>query len=517
MGEVNAKPITLVGTYRTSQKKWISKQGIYNYPVGVDDKFSDDSCGRVGELWLYSGLKSGRSVFSSEFLGKMSSGDFLRKYPDYPVGTGPRHGDCYLVFKVAPAYAPSLVDSFVHVRISDFSRRTPGVAKAAKTLLEKSGENKRSDFAALLPAEVSEVPEDRLCACEEAVQLDLFPLSVNRPAFPYSLSSTNIRHVGNARIELGDSFVLCEKWEPPTVIVSDGPYGLGSYPGDPPTPEGLSSFYEPFLKKWYDLSLPSTTLWFWNSEQGWANCHRIIENCGWEFRNCHIWDKGMSHVAGNCNTRTIRKYPVVTEVCAQYVRKNRLLSKERSLSIRDWLRAEWGRTGLPFRLTNVACGVKDAATRKYFAKDHLWYFPPAEAFVKIAHYANANGDELGRPYFAKGDGTPFLPEEWELMRAKFHCEVGVSNVWHLSAVRGPERIKKGTSCLHMNQKPLILLEQIIRSSSDEGDVVWEPFGGLCSASVAAIRLGRDACAAELNEEFLKSAKQRIDHEIYVEP
>ena len=100
------------------------------------------------------------------------------------------------------------------------------------------------------------------------------------------------------------------------------------------------------------------------------------------------------------------------------------------------------------------------------------------------------------------------------MRAKFHCEIGVSNVWHQPAVRGKERIKKGSSCLHMNQKPLVILEQLIRSSSDEGDVVWEPFGGLCSASVAAIRTGRIAFAAELNEEYCKSAKRRIDDERY---
>ena len=33
--------------------------------------------------------------------------------------------------------------------------------------------------------------------------------------------------------------------------------------------------------------------------------------------------------------------------------------------------------------TNVASGVKNAASRKYFTPDHLWYFPPAEAFEKI--------------------------------------------------------------------------------------------------------------------------------------
>jgi len=313
-------------------------------------------------------------------------------------------------------------------------------------------------------------------------------------------------------IEYGDSFGLCDGWESPTVIVADGPYGLGSYPGDPETPEGLADFYRPFLMKWYERAKPSATLWFWNSEQGWANCHRVIEECGWEFRNCHIWNKGMSHVAGNCNTKTIRKYPVVTEVCAQYVRKNLLPSCGVPLPLREWMREEWKRTALPFRLTNVACGVKDAATRKYFATDHLWYFPPSDAFVRIAAYANEHGKASGRPYFANACGDQFSAREWDLMRAKFHCEIGVSNVWNLPAVRGSERIKQGGSCLHMNQKPLSLLERIIRSSSDPGDVVWEPFGGLCSTAIAAYHTRRKSFSAEINPSYFNAAKERLENE-----
>lgn len=36
---------------------------------------------------------------------------------------------------------------------------------------------------------------------------------------------------------------------------------------------------------------------------------------------CRIWDKGKRHVAGNANTKTLRKLPIVTEVCVQYSKK----------------------------------------------------------------------------------------------------------------------------------------------------------------------------------------------------
>jgi hypothetical protein len=40
-------------------------------------------------------------------------------------------------------------------------------------------------------------------------------------------------------------------------------------------------------------------------------------------------------------------------------------------------------------------------------------------------------------------------------------------------------------------------------------VVWEPFGGLCSASVAAVTLGRRAFAAETDPEFADLAAERL--------
>jgi site-specific DNA-methyltransferase (adenine-specific) len=39
--------------------------------------------------------------------------------------------------------------------------------------------------------------------------------------------------------------------------------------------------------------------------------------------------------------------------------------------------------------------------------------------------------------------------------------------------------------------------------------VWEPFGGLCSASVAAVALGRRAFAAETDQGFADLAEQRL--------
>ena len=333
----------------------------------------------------------------------------------------------------------------------------------------------------------------------------------------YGVGKTNaafhpsVFHRDNSSIYLGEVRGLYPRWLPPTVIISDGAYGLGSFPGDPPTIAGLMEWYRPHIEAWTRHALPETTLWFWNSELGWATVHPLLVEAGWEFRNCHVWDKGIAHIAGNANTKTLRKFPVVTEVCVQYVKRTSFEHGGVRMPMQEWLRYEWIRAGLPLWKTNDACGVKNAATRKYFTADHLWYFPPAEAFEALSRYANAHGKPSGRPYFSRDGQHPITGVEWARMRAKFTCNAGITNVWNEPAVRGIERLKENNQCIHMNQKPLRLLEMIVRASSDEGDVIWEPFGGLCSATIAAHKLRRRACAAECVPEFFNIAVKRLDN------
>lgn len=317
------------------------------------------------------------------------------------------------------------------------------------------------------------------------------------------------------KIMRGDALALYPSWPDPIAIISDGAYGVGGFPGDPPTFHGLPEWYKPHIEAWASYATPQTTLWFWNTEIGWATVHPLLESAGWKFRNCHIWDKGIAHIAGNANSQTLRKFPVVTEVCVQYVQEARFPGPHGiTLPMKAWLRREWARSGLPFHRTNVACGVKNAATRKYFTKDHLWYYPPVEMFKRLAAYANEHGAPEGRPYFSLDGKAPICGDEWARMRAKFSCEHGVTNVWNEPAMRGEERIKDHRNrCVHLNQKPVNLLDRIIRASTDPGDVVWEPFGGLCSVAIACALSDRSCYSAEQVQEYFDLATERLENEL----
>lgn len=199
-----------------------------------------------------------------------------------------------------------------------------------------------------------------------------------------------------------------------------------------------------------------------------------------------------------------------------YVKAARFQVDGRSLTMQQWLRHEWRRTGLPFRLANDACGVLNAATRKYLTADHLWYYPPVDAFVKLVKYANEHGDSKGRPYFSTDGKRTISGRQWAKMRAKFKCDVGVTNVWREPQVSGSERIQGSRNgmkykfrSLHGSQKPLKFIDLIIRSSTDKGDVVWEPFGGLCPGAVVSYHFVRRYYAAEIIPEFYIAAVERL--------
>ncbi len=312
-------------------------------------------------------------------------------------------------------------------------------------------------------------------------------------------------------VQVGDSLDHYHEWDPPTVIFSDGGYGVLGFEGDTSDHLGLPAWYEPHIAAWSKYATPQTTLWFWNSEIGWAAVHPILEKYGWRYMNANVWNKGKGHIAGNVNTAKIRRFPVVSEVCVQYVFEARI----DGLELKRWLLREWKRSGLVMRKANEACGVADAAVRKYLDQGHLWYYPPPEMFLKMQEYANKHGKPEGRPYFSIDGKTAGTADQWAVMRSKFDCPHGFTNVWDRPALRGAERFKTNGSsgkAVHLNQKPLDLSTMIIQASSGKDDVVWEPFGGLFTGCIAARNCGRKGFGAEIDPVYFHYGVKRLTQE-----
>jgi site-specific DNA-methyltransferase (adenine-specific)/modification methylase len=77
-------------------------------------------------------------------------------------------------------------------------------------------------------------------------------------------------------------------------------------------------------------------------------------------------------------------------------------------------------------------------------------------------------------------------------------------------VQGKERIKGNDGrAMHPTQKPEKLLELIIKASSNENDIVLDPFFGTGTTGIAAQQLNRKWIGIEKNEQYILVAKERL--------
>ena len=79
-------------------------------------------------------------------------------------------------------------------------------------------------------------------------------------------------------------------------------------------------------------------------------------------------------------------------------------------------------------------------------------------------------------------------------------------MWTRGPLHGPERVRVpqiSGRAAHLNQKPLDLMRLIVGATSEPGDVVWEPFGGLFSGALACRQLGRRAFSCEIDPTYYK--------------
>ena len=67
--------------------------------------------------------------------------------------------------------------------------------------------------------------------------------------------------------------------------------------------------------------------------------------------------------------------------------------------------------------------------------------------------------------------------------------------------------------MHPTEKPVDLMQVLIENSSNEGDVVLDPFMGSGSTGVACINSNRKFIGIEIDENYFKIAKQRIEDSI----
>lgn len=84
--------------------------------------------------------------------------------------------------------------------------------------------------------------------------------------------------------------------------------------------------------------------------------------------------------------------------------------------------------------------------------------------------------------------------------------MGTSNVFTYSNIIGNK--------YHATEKPVDLMEDLIVNSTNEGDIILDPFMGSGTTCVAAKRTNRTYVGFEIEQKYFDIAKQRLSEEDY---
>lgn len=91
------------------------------------------------------------------------------------------------------------------------------------------------------------------------------------------------------------------------------------------------------------------------------------------------------------------------------------------------------------------------------------------------------------------------------------CHAPGRSRWNGGGSHGVFIVNKGGDARtgHQTQKPLALMEVLVRLFSDPGELIADPFVGSGTTGVAALRLGRRFIGWEMNREYVEVARRRI--------
>ena len=137
--------------------------------------------------------------------------------------------------------------------------------------------------------------------------------------------------------------------------------------------------------------------------------------------------------------------------------------------------------------------------KKYFGS----MYEPILFCVKDKNNYTFNADDI--LVEAKTGAKRKLIDYRKAVPTVYNSEKVPGNVWEFARVR--YRMDEYEN--HPTQKPIALLERIIRASSNKGDLVIDPFSGTFTTCFVAKELGRNSIGIELQEEYVKIGLRRL--------
>lgn len=267
----------------------------------------------------------------------------------------------------------------------------------------------------------------------------------------------------------------------------DGPFGMKKAKWDMMGIEGLADWYRPHLERLTGLMAPSSSVYLWNTAEGWARLDPEMRRLGWTFESLIIWYKPNGQAQKSASATG---WPDVTEVCGMYTRHPDFASiirrerESRGMSTSD--------------LAEKVVGSRSGAVRNWEAGTS---HPTEENWVAMWRGLNEVGPLWVLPHCPRWSlqlmqtsrraTEAEIRAEYQMLRPPFQRTSDETNVWTHPQVAGPERLLgPDGQALHPCQKPLLFAERMVQASTRPGDRILVPFGGTCRIATYLERLSR---------------------------
>ena len=175
--------------------------------------------------------------------------------------------------------------------------------------------------------------------------------------------------------------------------------------------------------------------------------------------------------------------------------------------VRSYLEGEREKSGISFKQIAVERGCTEILIKQRHFSSCQWKLPSQETYAVMQRMAigcfTRTYDDLRRECDALEMEYKNLKQQFDGLRRAFSVTSSVpyTDVWTFPVVK--------TKGKHTCEKPVPMMEHIIKTSSRKNDVVLDSFAGHGTTAIAAINTNRQYICIEKDEHYFEVMRNRI--------
>jgi len=241
--------------------------------------------------------------------------------------------------------------------------------------------------------------------------------------------------------------------------------------------EEYLAWFKPIIQEISRISKHSCSLWLFGYAYQLSYLIPLVEAQGFTYRQHITIDKGLRSVAGRTSNK-LKMFPTATEYVVYFHKESRGL-------IREYLQRKQAETKKSSKDINLHLG-------KAINGGGTWSTIAGVKQKNIQYPTREDWDKLGDLF---GDMTM----NYDDVVFKFNPIQGLTDVWTDINFYDTKFPKK-----HPTQKPFKLIERLLLCSTDEGDVILDPFMGSCMTGLVCKKHGRHFIGCEKEETYAEN-------------